>query len=213
MISPSALLRFVRLQAGLFCFALSITVMLGATIGLDPWSAVHEGASAHTGLSFGRITQLVGLALIALGWLWLGVRPGLGTIFNMLVIGPWIDWIRQLGWVPVQESLGALGVAQFLVGIALNGFATALYIGARYGAGPRDGFVLGLSAKLRKSVRVTRVGIELTLLGIALLLGGSIGLGTLLFALLMGPTMQASLRLMRVSTDPNVRGDDSGEAE
>lgn len=198
-------LRFARLQFGLFLFALSIAVMLGASIGLDPWSAVHGGLSDQTGLSFGRVTQFIGLALIGLSWVWLGVRPGAGTVFNMLVIGPWIDLLRGQGWVPVQGTLGALGVVQFLAGIAINGIATGVYIGARFGAGPRDGFVLGLATKSARSVRVTRIGIEVTLLVAAFLLGGSIGLGTLLFALLMGPAMQASLRIMGVSTDPNAR--------
>lgn len=205
------ILRFARLQLGLFLFALSITVMLGASIGLDPWSAVHGGLSEQLGISFGRVTQIIGLLLIGLSWIWLSVRPGLGTVCNMLVIGPWIDVLRHYGWVSVHGSLGAPGVAQFLAGIGINGLATGVYIGARYGAGPRDGFVLGLAKKSARSVRVTRIGIEVTLLAAAFLLGGSIGLGTLLFALLMGPTMQASLRWMGVSTDPNAQGPGASE--
>lgn len=200
-----ALLGFVRLQIGLFVFALSITLMLGANIGLDPWSAVHQGLSKATGLSFGRVTQIIGLLLIAASWLRLNVRPGLGTLCNMLFIGAWVDWLRQRGVAPVFDGISALSLLQFLSGIAVNGLATALYIGARFGAGPRDGFVLGLSAKLGRSIRATRVGIELVLLATAFALGGSIGLGTLLFALLMGPVMQASMRVMRVSTDPNAK--------
>lgn len=197
------LVAFVRLQIGLFVFAVSIVSMLGAGIGLDPWSAVHEGLTLHSSQSFGRVTQLVGLALVAVSWLFLGVRPGLGTLFNMVLIGIWVDWLLAWGVIPVQSGDSASAVAQFLVGILVNGFATALYIGARYGAGPRDGFILGLSRRSGRSIRVTRVGIEITLLVTALVLGGSIGWGTVLFALLMGPCMQAWMRALRVSRTPS----------
>ncbi len=194
--------RFVQLQAGLFVFAVSVTLMLEARVGLDPWSAVHEGLVFQTQLSFGRVVQGVGTLLIAFSWAVLRIRPGVGTVCNMLFIGAWIDLIRHQGWVPVWEAPGLLAYGQFLLGILVNGFATALYIGARLGAGPRDAFVLGMSAQLGKSVRATRVALEVTLLATAFLIGGTIGWGTLIFALLMGPVMQTSLRLMRVSSHP-----------
>ena len=194
---------FFRLQLGLFIFALSIVMMLGAGIGLDPWSAVHEGLTLRTVLSFGRITQLVGLALVVVSWVFLRVRPGLGTLCNMVLIGIWVDWLLARDVIPVHSMPSVAAFGQFLFGIAVNGFATALYIGARYGAGPRDGFILGLSHRLGTTIRATRVGIEITLLVTAFVLGGSIGWGTLLFALLMGPAMQAALRLLRVSSDPH----------
>ena len=203
--SPLHFIAFLRLQLGLFIFALSIVLMLGAGIGLDPWSAVHEGLTLHTVLSFGRITQLVGLGLITVSWFLFRVRPGLGTLFNMLLIGIWVDWLLAAEVIPVHALPSVPAYGQFLAGIAINGFATALYIGARYGAGPRDGFILGLSRRLGHTIRVTRICVELTLLVTALALGGSIGWGTLLFALLMGPTMQIAMRMMRVSSDPNAR--------
>ena len=196
--------RFVQLQVGLFVFAVSVTLMLEAGIGLDPWSAVHEGLVFQTQLSFGRVVQGVGTLLIAFSWVVLRIRPGVGTVCNMLFIGAWIDLIRSGEWIPVWEAPDLLAYGQFLLGIVVNGFATALYIGAHLGAGPRDSFVLGSSARLGKSIRVTRVGIELTLLATAFLIGGTIGWGTLIFALLMGPVMQASLRLMRVSSGPKL---------
>ena len=193
------LARFVQLQAGLFVFAVSVTLMLEARIGLDPWSALHGGLALQTGWSFGRVVQGVGLILVGFTWLALRIQPGLGTVCNMLFIGAWIDLIRDQAWIPVWSGQDWRAYAQFLGGILVNGFATGLYIGARLGAGPRDAFVLGLSALSGKSLRVTRVGVELVLLLSALLLGGAIAWGTLIFALLMGPVMQASLRALGVS--------------
>ncbi len=203
---PAWSLRFLRLQLGLFVFAVSVTLMLEARVGLDPWSAVHEGLVLQSGISFGRMVQLVGLLLIAVSWALLRVKPGLGTLCNMLFIGLWIDVLRSEGWIPVRDHPDWRAYAQFLAGILLNGLATALYIGARFGAGPRDSFVLGLSARLGRSVRATRVGVEAALVVTAFLIGGTIAWGTLIFTVLMGPVMQASLRLLRVSTDPNARG-------
>ena len=189
-----------RLQVGLFLFGLAIALMLEAQIGLDPWSAFHEIVSLRSGLSFGRISQGVGALLIVFSALALAVRPGIATICNMLLIGPWVDLLRPHVGFGVG---GVFGVVQFVFGIAVLGAGTAVYIGARLGAGPRDGLAMGLARRIRRSLRASRIGIEATVLAVAWLLGGSIGLGTLLFALLMGPTMQASLRLLAVSHDPS----------
>ncbi|MFT7669664.1 MAG: putative membrane protein YczE [Planctomycetota bacterium] len=190
-------LQFLRLQIGLFIFAFAISLMLEAHIGLDPWSTLHDGLSNHTGLTFGRVCQLTGLALILISALFLRVRPGLGTLFNMAVIGPWLDLLHVQSWFPIQEG-GLGGVLQFVAGMLVMGIATGLYIGANFGAGPRDGFILGLHQRLSKSIRLTRSVIELTVLVAGWLFGGSLGLGTVLFALGMGPVMQTSLRLMHV---------------
>lgn len=191
-----------RLQVGLFLFGAAVALMLEARIGLDPWSAFHEALSVRSGLSFGRISQSVGLLLIVFSALVLGVRPGIATVCNMLIIGPWVDVLRPLEWFP-HAGGGALGVLQFICGVLVMGLGTAVYIGARLGAGPRDGLAMGLSRRIERSLRATRIGIEVVVLGLAALLGGSIGLGTLIFAVLMGPTMQASLRIFSVSHDPS----------
>jgi uncharacterized membrane protein YczE len=120
----------------------------------------------------------------------------------MALVGPWIDLLRVQALFP-QATSWVAGTSQFLVGLLVLGLGTAVYIGARMGAGPRDGFVLGLSRRSGRSVRRTRIEVELVVLGVALLMGGSIGLGTVLFALLMGPIMQTALRLFRVSHDPS----------
>ncbi len=194
----------VRLQVGLFLFGAAIAVMLEAGIGVDPWSTLHEGLSLQLGVSFGRISQGIGAVLILCSWLSFRVRPGIGTVLNMLLVGPWVDVLRVQTLVPWMPG-GVSGVLQFLAGILLLGLASAVYLGARLGAGPRDGFVMGLSRRLKKSLRGTRVGVELVVLVLGASIGGPLGLGTVLFALLMGPTMQAALRIGSVSTDPSPR--------
>ena len=195
-------LHMARLQLGLFLFGLAVSLMLGAHIGLDPWSALHESLSVKSGLSFGRVVQGVGLLLIVFSALVLAVRPGIATICNMLIIGPWVDLLREQAWFPDTQG-GAPGTVQFVCGILVMGLGTAVYIGARLGAGPRDGLSMGLARRVGRSLRSTRIGIELTVLTIAAVLGGSIGLWTLIFAALMGPAMQASLKLFSVSHDPS----------
>lgn len=191
-----------RLQVGLFLFGLAVTLMLEAHIGLDPWSALHEAVSVASGLSFGRISQGVGLLLIVFSMLALSVRPGIATVCNMLIIGPWVDLLRAQAWFPRTDGL-LLGSLQFTTGVLVMGVGTAVYIGARLGAGPRDGLAMGMSRRVGRSLRTTRIGIEVCVLALAAALSGSIGLGTILFAVLMGPTMQASLKLFAVSHDPS----------
>jgi uncharacterized membrane protein YczE len=124
----------------------------------------------------------------------------------MLLVGPFVDLFRGSGLLPAQEGL-LPGVVQLLAGVAIMGTATGMYIGASFGAGPRDGFVLGLSRVLGRSVRQVRTGLELTVLALGALLGGSVGLGTLLFAVTIGPSMQASLRLFRRRVPAPAAGD------
>ena len=169
-----------RLQIGLFLFGVAVSLMLEAHIGLDPWSAFHEILSIRSGFSFGRMSQSFGFMIIIFSWVVLSVKPGLATILNMLTVGPWIDFVRTQTWLP--EATGWLpGLIQFLGGIG----------------------VMGLSNKIGKSLRFTRNSVEITVLVVAAFLGGSIGLGTVIFALLMGPVMQFSLKMCRVSSDPS----------
>ncbi len=188
--------RLIQLNLGLMIFGLAISLMLRADLGLDPWSVLHEGLSARTGLSFGRVTQLVGLALLIFNFFALRVRPGLGTVLNMALVGPWVDFFEAQRWLPRAEDLGS-GIALVTVGVILTGLASGLYLGARMNAGPRDTLVLGSARRFGRSVRLTRGSIEVLVLTVGFLLGGTVGLGTVIFALLIGPTMQFFLGVFR----------------
>lgn len=186
--------RLLQYQAGLAFLGLGIAMMLAAGVGLGPWGVFHEGLSTVSGLTFGRILQLVGIFVIGIAWTLTGQRPGAGTVMNMLLVGPWVDMFGALGFLPRPEAL-APSLAELVGGTVLVGFASGMYISARFGAGPRDGLVLGLSRVLRWSVRRTRTGLEVLVLGLGFLLGGPVGVGTVVFAVLVGPSMQASIRL------------------
>jgi uncharacterized membrane protein YczE len=186
--------RLLKLNVGLMVLGLGIALMLDASVGLGPWTVFHQGVSFQTGLSFGRVMQGVGLIVLLLSVVLTRTRPGLGTALNMLFVGPWVDLFRSLAVMPHPPSYG-LGVLQFLAGLCLQGLGTGLYIAARMGAGPRDGLVLGLARVSRTSVRATRTVLELLVLASGWLMGGQVGLGTVLFAVGIGPLMQFFLRL------------------
>lgn len=188
--------RVAQFVVGLVGLGLGIATLLEAGVGVGPWAVFHDGIARVTPLSFGQALMAVGVVVLGLAWLWTGERPGPGTFVNMAVIGPSVDLFRASGWIPVQEAL-APGLVQAWVGVTIIGFSSGVYITVRFGAGPRDAFVLGLSRLTRWSIRRTRTTIELVVLAIGIVLGGSAGVGTLLFAVAIGPTMQASVRLFR----------------
>jgi uncharacterized membrane protein YczE len=174
--------RLTRLYTGLVLYGVSDAMLLLAGLGVDPWDVLHQGLSRQLGLGVGTWSIIVGAAVLLL-WLPLRQRPGFGTASNVLVIGAVIDLALIL--VPAPQGLVAR-VAVLLSGVFLNGVATAAYIGAGLGPGPRDGLMTGLAAR-GLSVRVVRTGIELTVLLIGWLLGGSVGVGTVVYALAIGP--------------------------
>lgn len=178
--------RLPQLFSGLALYGISNGLMVRGQLGLGPWDVLHEGVSGRTGLTFGTVTALVSLAVMAL-WIPLRQRPGFGTLANIVVIAVMVDVTLWL--VPVPESL-AVRFGLLAGGVLLNGFATACYIGARLGPGPRDGLMTGLAARSRASIRVIRTGIEVVVLVIGWLLGGTVGLGTVLYALAIGPLTQ-----------------------
>ena len=183
--------RLIRLYVGLVLFGVSTALMVRSGLGLMAWSVLHEGLSRQTGLSIGLVTNLLG-AVVLLVWIPLKQRPGLGTISNVLVIGTATDFTLAL-----LPDVGALPArtAFLLSGIALNGFATAAYISAGYGPGPRDGITTGLVKVTGLSIRRARLGVELVVLAGGWLLGGTVGIGTVLHALAIGPLMQAGLAI------------------
>ena len=187
-------LRFVHVNLGLALFGFSIALMLRAGVGLGPWDVFHEGVSLRTPLTIGQAMIGAGFALMALSAALAKVRPGIGTVMNMVFIGAWVDLFLALPAFP--QARGWLdGAALFGVGLVLNGVATGLYLTGGLGAGPRDGFALALAKLLRVTVRRARTLVEVVVLTSGWLLGGTVGVGTVAFALAIGPLMQSSLRL------------------
>ncbi|MFI6230687.1 YitT family protein [Micromonospora echinospora] len=188
--------RLVQLYGGLALYGLSMAFMIESSLGLDPWNVFHQGVARRTGLSFGTVTILAGV-LVLLLWIPLRQRPGLGTVSNVLVVGLVID--ASLALLPDVRPLAARG-ALLVAGVLLNGLATALYLGARFGPGPRDGLMTGYVARHPgRSVRLVRTVIEVTVLALGWLLGGTVGVGTVAYALGIGPLTQAFLPLVTVA--------------
>jgi uncharacterized membrane protein YczE len=178
----------VQLQIGLLLYGISQSLLVRSRLGLDPWDVLHQGLARQTGLTIGTWTILVGAAVLLL-WIPLRQRPGIGTISNVLLIGVWFD--ASLRVIPDVHSLGERW-AFLLAGIALCGVATGLYIGAAMGPGPRDGLMVGI-ANRGHSVRVVRTSIELSVLVVGFLLGGTVGIGTALFAIAIGPIAHVTI--------------------
>jgi len=174
--------RLAQLYGGLVLYGVSSSFLLLAGLGNDPWDVLHQGLSRRTGIGTGTWVSIVG-ALVLLGWIPLRQRPGLGTLSNVIVIGVAVDVMLAL-FPPAHDP--ALRVALLASGVALNGVATGLYIGARFGPGPRDGLMTGLVAR-GHSLRVVRTAIELTVLVLGAVLGGTVGVGTLVYAVSIGP--------------------------
>ncbi|MDG4533028.1 hypothetical protein [Streptomyces sp. AV19] len=191
--------RLVRLYAGLALYGVSAGLQLRAGLGLPPWDVLNQGAARHAGLSIGTASILIG-ALVLLLWIPLRQRPGLGTVSNVLLIGLTLD--ATLALVPAPASLWAR-IPLLALAVTLCGLATGLYISARFGAGPRDGLMTGLHRRTGRSVRLVRTCIELVVLTTGFALGGSIGAGTVLFAVAIGPLAQFFLRLFGPAENPS----------
>ncbi|KUM30758.1 hypothetical protein NMP99_00440 [Glutamicibacter mishrai] len=179
-------LRFFNLFAGLSLYALAMAMIIRAQLGVDPWDVLHLGIANHVPLSLGTIIILVG-ALVLLAWIPLRQWPGLGTIANTLYLGVALDFF--LRFLPEINGLG-WQILTLVVAILINGLGGALYIGSHFGPGPRDGLMTGLHLRTGLSLRLIRTALELSVLGIGWLLGGPVGLGTVAYAVLIGPATQ-----------------------
>jgi uncharacterized membrane protein YczE len=190
--------RLLQLYIGLYLYGASMAAMVRANLGLDPWDVFHQGVTRHTGLSMGTVVIITG-ALVLLLWIPLRQRPGLGTVSNVVVIGLALD--ATLAVLPHPHPL-ALRVALLVAGVVANGVASGLYIGARLGPGPRDGLMTGFVRRLTGrrfvSIRTVRTSIEVTVLAIGWLLGGTVGLGTIAYALAIGPLAHVFIPLFAV---------------
>jgi uncharacterized membrane protein YczE len=183
--------RITQLLVGLLAYGLGLAAMVRATIGVAPWDVLTQGIAIHSGWSFGLITNLVG-ALLLLAWIPLRQRPGVGTVLNVLLIGPAAN--VALALIPAVDHVAAR-VALFVAGLATVAVATGLYIGTHLGPGPRDGLMTGLHARTGMPVWFARTLVEVGVLAVGWLLGGNVGVGTLTFALLIGPACQRTLPL------------------
>ncbi len=197
--------QFPKLMAGFAVFATGISLMIQAGLGLDPWSAFHMGLSLSLPISYGVASASAGIILLAIGMWFFQQKLDWGTVLNMFLIGFMVDAVLLV--MPDMSGLATYWRwPMFLGGIGLVGLATGMYISSGWGAGPRDGFVIGVSRRTGFSVRVIRTCLELTVLGAGALLGAPVGWGTLAFALLIGPAMQASLSLFRELPAPTPAG-------
>jgi uncharacterized membrane protein YczE len=187
--------RVPQLFLGLFLYGVSMAFMVESGLGLTSWDVFHQGVSKATGISFGTVVILAGIPILLL-WIPLRQRPGFGTVANLIVIGLVVDGALAI-LVPGESP--AMRITYLITGILLNGVATGLYIGSNLGAGPRDGLMTGIVGRFpRLSIRLVRTGIELLVLGVGFLLGGTVGLGTIAYALAIGPLAQLFIPVFTV---------------
>lgn len=187
----AALPRLPGLLLGLVLFGAGIGVMARSGLGLGPWEVFHQGISRLTGLELGTVSIIVGIPVLAAWWP-LGERPGIGTVLNILCIG--LATNATLAVMPPVAGL-PLQVAAVLAGVVTIAIGSGLYLAADLGPGPRDGLMTGLHLRFGWSIRRARTGIELVVLLLGFLAGGTVGIGTVLFALGIGPLVQLALRV------------------
>jgi uncharacterized membrane protein YczE len=186
--------RLLQLYAGLALYGASSALLVRGGLGLEPWGVLHQGLAERTGLTMGEIAVIVGAAVL-LFWIPLRQRPGLGTVSNVFAVGIAID--ATLALLPDVHGLFAR-IALTVAGIVLNGVATGLYISARFGPGPRDGLMTALNRITGRSVRQVRTALEAAVVASGFLLGGTVGVGTVAYALAIGPLAQFFLRVFAV---------------
>lgn len=189
--------RLAQLYAGLALYGLSLALVVEAGLGTAPWDVLHQGLARTTGRSIGTWVVLVS-GVVLLAWIPLRLRPGLGTLSNAVLIGVGLD--VSLALLPDLDVLPAR-VAALAAGVGLNAVATAAYIGARLGPGPRDGLMTGIAAR-GHSLRVVRTALEVSVLLVGVVLGGTVGVGTLVYALGIGPLVHPLMPLLRVAERP-----------
>ncbi|WP_174447562.1 membrane protein YczE [Streptomyces prunicolor] len=183
--------RLVQLYVGLALYGASSALLVVSGLGLEPWNVLHQGLAELTGLTIGVVSIIVGAAVLLL-WIPLRQRPGLGTVSNVFMVGLAMD--GTLALVPEAHGL-AVRIPLLLAGIVLNGAATGLYISANFGPGPRDGLMTGLHRRTGRSIRLIRTALEVMVVATGFALGGTVGIGTLLYALAIGPLAQLFLRV------------------
>ena len=198
--------RLARCAAGLFCFGAGIACFVHSNLGVPPWDVLHQGISEKTDIKMGTVIIIVGVVLL-LAWIPLRMKPGIGTIMNAVQIGLVENVMEDL--LPNSDLIVAR-VAYLIAGMLFIAFGSGLYIGAELGSGPRDGLMLGLNKRFGISIRLARTTIEIAVLVVGLFLGGSLGLGTFVFAFGIGPLVQKALHALRMS--PSLNESATGQA-
>jgi uncharacterized membrane protein YczE len=187
--------KFARLMVGYFLYGLGIVLTVNANQGLAPWSVFHQGLSHQLNITMGVATQVVGLVILVLDF-FLGERLGWGTVGNVVFIGTYIDLINFYKWIPISENL-AVSYGMMLIGLIIMALATYFYLSAQMGAGPRDGFMIAMTKRINLSVGWIRNIIEVVVLIAGYFMGGSVGLGTLVMAILFGRFIQFTFKLFK----------------
>ncbi|MCX6397612.1 MAG: hypothetical protein NTV23_14085 [Propionibacteriales bacterium] len=199
--------RLGQLAVGLVLYGLTLAMIIRAAVGNAAWDVLHQGIAKHSPLTIGEAVIVMSLVVLVL-WIPLKELPGLGTIANSFLVGMSADVFLRLFSTP--DELG-LRVLMMVVGVVLNGAATALYIGSQFGPGPRDGLMTGLHRRTGVSIRLVRTGLELSVVGIGFALGGVVGLGTIVYTLAIGPLVQLMLPFAVVELPRSVPGGDQGD--
>lgn len=191
----SLIKRILRLFAGLFLYAVGIVMTINANIGLSPWDVFHQGLSKNVHITMGQASISMGLLIVVINSI-LGERIGWGTISNMLFIGIFMDILMLNNIIPVFENI-ILKICMMFIGMFVVGTASFLYIGTGFGSGPRDGLMIALTKKTGKSVRFIRNCIEISVLAVGAMLGGTLGIGTPIMAFMIGPTVQFAFKVYK----------------
>ncbi len=187
------LLRLMKLILGLFLCSFGIIVMIRGGVGYSPWEVFHVGIAKTVGLTLGTVTIGVGVVVVSVVF-FMGEKLGLGTLANMILIGVFLDWINSFSFIPTAGSTG-VGVGMFFIGMTVAAFGTYLYIASGFGAGPRDSLMVAVTRRTHLPVGVCRAMIEVSVTVLGYFLGGMVGIGTILCALLLGPMLQAIFRM------------------
>ena len=186
--------RLFQLLVGLVLYGLAVAMIVRAGLGLDPWNVLNQGVAERLPLSYGVVMILIGAAVLLL-WLPLRQKPGIGTVANVFLIGVFAD--LGLAWIPADLPL-AVRIVMLVAGVVLTGVATGAYVGAGLGPGPRDGLMTGIVKRTGWPVKYVRTAIEIAVVAVGWLLGGAVGLGTVLFALTIGPLVHVFLPLFTI---------------
>ena len=188
-------LILIRLLVGFVFCASSTVLMLNSNLGLSPWDVFHQGISRLSGITIGQASIVVSIVFVVIGAM-LGQKLGIGTILNMIIIGKLIDVIIESSIIPVATNIIS-GIIMMVIGMLVMGFGCYLYIGCGLGCGPRDGVMMGISKKVKKPIKYVRASMEVTVLTLGYMLGGDIGIGTIISAIGLGYSMQLMFKLLK----------------